>query len=224
MTPNRLVRNRAVAGAVLWLGLSAAVAFAGAGQLDSPLNQSTSAPPELTVTLKPLGEVGAAGGTLTLGVLYHVPQGTHLTTTFLGQKFTGDPPAVFGKAVFPRPIQDEIPFFRGQVLAQVPVSLPDRPGPFRIDVRAEYQLCREGDVSLCYPPQEATATLTLDLAAPEGGAASSPPWTRPGSPARCPAPASRDAWRGPWPAAAGWRSCSCSSAACWRASRRASTR
>ncbi len=122
-------------------------------------------PPVPTVTLKVLGGEPAAGGDSRLGVVYHVPAGNHLTATFQGLAFASEPAAVFGAAVFPKPVAAEIPYYRGEVMALVPVTWPDRAGPMRVTLRAEYQLCREGDAAVCYQPGEAVAELRLDLAA-----------------------------------------------------------
>ncbi len=144
---------------------------AGAGLFDSPLNQATDEPPVATVTLKALGTDLAAGGQVQLGVLYAVPDGTHMTTTFQALEFTGEPTAVFGQAIFPSPVKAQIPYYRGDVMAVVPVTLPAEPGVFTVSVEAEYQLCREGDTSLCWQPAQATATVELTVAGPAVGAA-----------------------------------------------------
>lgn len=137
-------------------------ALALAAAASAPAGAET--PPQLTVTLKLLGGDLAAGGESRLGVVYHVPAGTHLTATFQGLAFASDPAASFGPAVFPKPVAAEIPYYRGEVMALVPVTWPGRAGPLRVTLRAEYQLCREGDAAVCYQPGEAVATLAVDLA------------------------------------------------------------
>ena len=160
-TVARTPRRGAWTCLVLALALACAAAF--------PAGAET--PPQLTVTLKALGGAPVAGGRSQLGVVYHVPAGTHLTATFQGLVFASEPAAAFGAAVFPKPVAAEIPYYRGEVMAMVPVTWPDRAGPLRVTLRAEYQLCREGDAAVCYQPAEALAELELDLSA--GGAAAS---------------------------------------------------
>ena len=120
--------SRTVAGTPLrgaWTCLVLALAFACAAAF--PAGAET--PPQLTVTLKALGGAPVAGGRSQLGVVYHVPAGTHLTATFQGLVFASEPAAAFGAAVFPKPVAAEIPYYRGEVMAMVPVTWPDRAGP-----------------------------------------------------------------------------------------------
>jgi len=156
---------------ILWaLALIAAVPLAAVASLfDSPLNESTHEPPVVTVSLRLLGDDPATGGSVQLGVVYAVPDGTHMTTTFKAMDFESDTGAVFGQAIFPRPVQAEIPYFRGDVMAVVPVTLPTEAGEMIVRIKAEYQLCKEGNAALCYPPAEAMASLTIDVAEGEGG-------------------------------------------------------
>jgi len=148
-----------LATALAWPGA------AGAGLFDSPLNQAADEPPAATVSLRLLSEDLPAGGQAQLGILYHVPDGTHMTTTFRALEFGGMPTAVFGQAVFPPPVKAEIPYYRGDVMAVVPATLPADPGTYTVDVEAEYQLCKEGDAALCFPPAKATASLALVVVA-----------------------------------------------------------
>ncbi len=160
----RAPKGRPAAAAIRrWLVLACACALA--------LPAAAEPPPQLTVTLKALGGDHAAGGASRLGVVYHVPAGTHLTATFQGLVFASEPAAVFGPAVFPKPVAAEIPYYRGEVMALVPVTWPDRAGPVRVSLRAEYQLCREGDAAVCYQPGEAVAELELELAPAAAAAA-----------------------------------------------------
>lgn len=144
---------------------------AGAGLFDSPLNQAAEDPPVVAVSLKLLDGEPAAGGRVSLVVVYDVPEGTHMTTTFQAIQVDSDPAVVFGAPLFPRPEQAEIPYYHGDLMAVLQLSLPDHVGPLLLSVTAEYQLCKEGDAALCFPPQEATAALTLDLAPADGPAA-----------------------------------------------------
>ncbi|MDO9170391.1 MAG: cytochrome c biogenesis protein CcdA [bacterium] len=161
-------KGRPAAAAMrMWLVLACACALA--------LPAAAEPPPQLTVTLKALGGDHAAGGASRLGVVYHVPAGTHLTATFQGLVFASEPAAAFGPAVFPKPVAAEIPYYRGEVMALVPVTWPDRAGPVRVSLRAEYQLCREGDAAVCYQPGEAVAELELELAPAAAAAAADSP-------------------------------------------------
>jgi len=163
---------RAAAAARAWTAWSLlALALAGA----TATRAGAETPPQLTVTLKDLGGDLAAGGRSRLGVVYHVPPGTHLTATFQGLDFADGTGAVFGPAVFPKPVAAEIPYYRGTVMALVPVTWPDRAGPLRVSLRAEYQLCREGDAAVCYQPGEAVAQLDLELAPRAAAPEATPP-------------------------------------------------
>jgi len=142
---------------------------AGAGLFDSPLNQSADEPPAATVTLRSLSEDLTAGGQVQFGILYHVPAGTHMTTTFQALEFTSEAAATFGQAIFPPPVKAQIPYYRGDVMAVVPVTLPASPGAFTVSLTAEYQLCKEGDIALCFPPAEASTSLELQVAAADHG-------------------------------------------------------
>jgi thiol:disulfide interchange protein DsbD len=154
---------------LLLLCLSAGVA--AAGLFDSPLNQAAVEPPVVSVYLKLIEGEPQAGAAVTLGVVYDLPEGVHMTTTFQAIRFGSESAAVFGTPIFPKPVQAEIPYYHGDVMALVPVSLPDQVGALPLTVVAEYQLCKEGDAALCFPPQEATATLTLELTADDDVAA-----------------------------------------------------
>ncbi|MBK6899152.1 MAG: hypothetical protein IPH09_07735 [bacterium] len=105
----RVTTNRhTVAGAPLrgaWTCLVLALALACAAAF--PAGAET--PPQLTVTLKALGGDPVAGGRSRLGVVYHVPAGTHLTATFQGLVFASEPAAAFGAAVFPNPSRPRSP-------------------------------------------------------------------------------------------------------------------
>ncbi len=143
--------------------------LATASLFDSPLNESAHESPVVTVSLRLLDDAVVAGGTAQLGVVYHVPEGTHMTTTFQAMVFESEPQSVFGQAIFPRPVKAEIPYYHGDVMAVIPVTLPDDAGEMTIRVEAEYQLCKEGDAALCYPPAEATSSLVVTLAEGLGG-------------------------------------------------------
>lgn len=146
---------------------------ASAGLFDSPLNESSRAAPEATVSLLLLSDDPRAGGTVQLGVRYDVPEGAHMTATFTDMDFAGEPEAVFGQPVFPDPVASEIPYYKGDVMAVVPVTLSASAGELRLHVSAAYQLCTEGRGSLCFPPARAEAELVIDVG--EGEAAPAAP-------------------------------------------------
>jgi len=128
--------------------------------------------PAVRLELKALGDAFPAGGTVQFGLIYHVPDGTHMTGTFRGVAAAAEPEAAVGEPVFPPlSVQGDIPYWKGDVMAVLPVTLPARPGPLRLTVTAESQLCREGDAGLCYPPAEATAAITVDVTPGDGAAA-----------------------------------------------------
>lgn len=142
---------------------------AGASLFDSPLNESSQAAPTATISLRLLDDAPSAGDQVQLGVIYEVPEGTHMTTTFTGMEFTSEPAAVFGQPVFPKPVAAEIPYYRGDVMAVVPITLPPEAGVMTLEVTAEYQLCTEGGAALCYPPAAARASLDVSVAPGAGG-------------------------------------------------------
>ncbi len=160
------MRRTTMTGLLLLAALTASPA--AAGLLDSPLNESTQAPPTAEVSLRLLDAEPTAGARAQLGVLYGVPDGTHMTTTFTAMEFESEPAAVFGQPVFPKPVSAEIPYYRGDVMAVVPITLPAEAGEMTLTVTAQYQLCTEGKTLLCYPPAEATASLTIQVAPGEG--------------------------------------------------------
>ena len=123
--------------------------------------------PAVTLELRALGPL-PAGGNGTLGVVFHVPPGTHLTSTFQALEWRSEPAARFGKAVFPAAtVQDGLGFYHGDVMATVPVTLPDAADTWRVRLRAQYQLCREGEAAVCYPPAWAEVSASFPLAAAE---------------------------------------------------------
>lgn len=124
--------------------------------------------PDLTIRLRLEGEA-EAGRTAWLLIDYDVPDGTHMTATFQGLDFQADSPASFGEAVFPEPDRSgDIHFYHGDLQARVPVEFSS-PGRYRIDLSAEYQLCREGDAGLCFAPAQAVDVLEIDVAAGQIG-------------------------------------------------------
>jgi len=153
---------------VLLLTLLAVVVQAGPGLGRTP--PAGGGVPAVTVEIRPLGPL-PAGGEGRLGVVYHVPAGTHLTSTFQQLRWQSEPPAGFGQAVFPEPIvEQEIGYYKGDVMAVVPVRLPAGATSLRVDLEAQYQLCREGEAGLCYAPAWAQTSAELALA-PAGDAA-----------------------------------------------------
>ena len=126
--------------------------------------------PKVVLELKTLGDAFPAGGTVQIGVLYHVPEGTHMTGTFTGLTLTG---AESGEPIFPPlSVPGELPYWKGDVMALLPVTLPAEAGPLTLTVTAQSQLCREGDAGLCYPPADVVDSLEIVVgAATDAGAA-----------------------------------------------------
>ncbi|HRX51692.1 MAG TPA: cytochrome c biogenesis protein CcdA [Candidatus Krumholzibacteria bacterium] len=150
--------------------LLALTAVAAAGPLGGAASD-TGGVPKVRLEVKLLDREFPAGGTVRLGLLYHVPEGTHMTGTFRDVAVASDPAVVLGEPVFPPlSVPGEIPYWKGDVMAVLPVTLPAVAGPLALTVTAESQLCREGDAGLCYPPASSLATLTLDVTAPADGA------------------------------------------------------
>ncbi len=143
---------------LLALLLLPTVAAAGLGFGDDP-----AAVPEVELELRPLGDAFASGEAFQLGVIYHVPDGTHMTGAFTRITVTGDADVTTGEPVFPPlSVEGELPYWKGDVMALVPVT-PGAEGELTLTVTAQSQLCREGDAGLCYPPKDATATVTVSV-------------------------------------------------------------
>jgi len=160
-TPRALAR-------VLLLGLllaSPAVASAAAED-ESPFDAGGFGPPAIPVRLAPLAEPAVAGATLPVALIYSVPEGQHLTDAFLNVTFTSEPPLDFAPPVLPAgTVEDGFTVFRGEVAVWTTVELPADLDAVVIHARAEYQVCQEGEVEMCFPPGEAEASLRLAPAA-----------------------------------------------------------
>lgn len=169
----RTPRLRGLAPLLLLHLLLALAAVAAAGPLGGAADADPV--PRVRLEIKLLDREFPAGGTVRLGLLYHVPEGTHMTGTFRDVAVESEPEAAPGEPVFPPlSVQGEIPYWKGDVMAVLPVTLPDAPGPLRLTVAAESQLCREGDAGLCYPPAVAEAVVDLDVTAAADGDGPSP--------------------------------------------------
>ena len=137
--------------------LAAWAAEAAAGPLGG--GGDAAAVPRVALELKALADDFPAGGTVQLGVVYHVPEGTHMTGTFTGLTLEG---AEALAAVFPPvTVSGDIPYWRGDVMAMLTVVLPPDEGPLTLKVIAQTQLCREGDAGLCYAPNDEVADLEI---------------------------------------------------------------
>ena len=133
-------------------------------------------PPKVPVRLELLADRPVAGASVALAVIYSVPAGTHLTDTFFTVELSSEPPLAFAAPSYPAgSLEDDSRVFRGEVRVTSRVTLPAS-GSVTLKARAEYQICQEGEVELCFAPDEATPSLTLELA-PAGT-----PWTAIGSP------------------------------------------
>lgn len=167
MIPMRPSRSTLLLLALLLLNTVAAQAGPlGGGAADA------GAVPAVRLELRALSTEFPAGGTVQIGLVYHVPEGTHMTGTFRDVQAASEPAATFGEPVFPPlSVQGDIPYWKGDVMAVLPVTLPEREGELQLTVTAESQLCREGDAGLCYPPATATDALVLVVTAGEGDAA-----------------------------------------------------
>jgi len=129
--------------------------------LAGPLGGATapSEIPSVRLEIRPLDKDFVAGTTVRIGLFYNVPESTHMTGTFRAVTVEG---AEAGQAVFPPlSVEGEIGYWKGDVMAVLPVVLPGDEGPFELVITAESQLCREGNASLCYAPTSATATLEI---------------------------------------------------------------
>ncbi len=162
---NRCVRRftRLVGLAFLTSMLLAACAWAGPE--DDALG-SPQGPPPVPVRIQLLADRAVAGEEVPIAVIYTIPKGTHLTDTFFTIRLESDPPLEFGHPIYPQPIvEHESNIFRGEVPVWTMVTLPETAGDVRFSVTAEYQICTEGEVEMCYPPNEAKASLKVSLAA-----------------------------------------------------------
>ena len=173
--PQGLWRRGRTRTALTLLGLllfSALPVGAGAAPDEGGLEFGSSfGPPEVPVRLELLADRAVAGASVPLAVIYSVPAGTHLTDAFFTVEFSSEPPLVFAAPSYPSGIlEGESRVFRGEVRVTSQVTLPAS-GAVTLKARAEYQICQEGEVEMCFPPEEAKPSLSLDLAA------AGTPWT-----------------------------------------------
>jgi len=163
---------------LLALALSSALPVAaGPGPLGEPA--ARFGPPAVPVRLELLADRAVAGAELPIAVIYAVPAGTHLTDAFFAVELSSEPPLVFAPPAYPSgSLEGESRVFRGEVRVTSSVALPaDCPPQVTLHARAEYQICQEGEVEMCYPPEEAKPSLALAVA-PAGTA-----WTPSAAPA-----------------------------------------
>ena len=133
---------------------------AGDGGLDS---SGGFGPPSVPIRLELLADAAVAGETVAVAAIYSVPEGTHLTDTFFTVEFSSDPPLDFEAPRYPAAIlHGEDRIFRGEVPVWTRVTLPAE-GSVTLKARAEFQICQEGEVELCFPPDEANPSLGLAL-------------------------------------------------------------
>ncbi|MBT4291173.1 thioredoxin fold domain-containing protein [bacterium] len=122
--------------------------------------------PVVTVELVNLSESLQADSESQFGVVYHVPAGFHMTTTFQNIEFSGYQKSALKSIVFPEPVSEgEFAYYRGDQMAMVTLLLKGDTGESELEVTAEYQLCREGDVGMCFQPGNATASLVINVEA-----------------------------------------------------------
>jgi thioredoxin:protein disulfide reductase len=120
-------------------------------------------PPPVPIRLELLADQAVAGETVAVAAVYSVPEGTHLTDTFFTVEFSSDPPLSFEAPRYPAAIMHgEDRIFRGETAVWTLVTLPES-GTVTLNARAEFQICQEGEVEMCFPPDEATPTLSLQL-------------------------------------------------------------
>ncbi len=121
-------------------------------------------PPELPVRIEALASPLVAGETVHLAVIYSVPPETHLTDAFFTVEFASEPALVFAEPVYPEPIlEGDDKLYRGEVPVWTTVTLPADPGGLTFTAKAEYQICSEGEVEMCFPPEEATPALSASV-------------------------------------------------------------
>lgn len=126
---------------------------------------AAEATPVVELEAKLLGAEAKANDTVRLGVIYHVPAGTHMTGAFTAIEIASDPAATMDAPIFPpHSVGGELPYWKGDVMAVVPVTLPDVQGDLVLTVNAQAQLCREGDAALCFAPADVSAQVTLTIA------------------------------------------------------------
>ncbi|MBN2171064.1 MAG: thioredoxin family protein [Candidatus Krumholzibacteriota bacterium] len=162
LRPPRALARVLIAGLVL----AAPAAALAAAEDESPLDAGGFGPPPIAVRLQPLIEPAVAGEALPLALVYSVPAGQHLTDAFLAVTFTSEPPLEFAPPVLPAgTLEEGFTVFRGEVAVWTTVHLPADLTELLLHARAEYQVCQEGEVEMCFPPGEAETSLRLAPAA-----------------------------------------------------------
>ena len=152
-----------------WVLLLSLLSLPGLALVDEQEPDALAGPPQVTVRIELLASPAIAGETVPIAVIYRVPSGTHLTDTFFTVDLSSDPPIEIGPPVYPAPIvEHEQNLFRGEVPVWTTVTLPKEPGELHFSVVAEYQICTEGEVEMCFPPGDAEARLTVRTAAAGG--------------------------------------------------------
>ncbi len=137
--------------------LAMAIPVLGAATAQDAFGADPFAPPELKVSVEALADPLVAGETVEFAVTYHVPEGTHLTEYFRTVLIKSEPPLSFSEAVWPEGIlEDEEHIWRGEVEVRSRVTLPTTE-TLKLNVEAEYQICQEGEVEMCFPPTVALA-------------------------------------------------------------------
>ncbi len=163
----RLRSRKMVQGPLLLLALLLAMTTLAPYALSAPSDDGLDfggdfGPPPVPVRLELLADQAVAGETVAVAAIYNVPGGTHLTDTFFTVEFSSEPPLVFEAPRYPEAIlHGEDRIFRGEVAVWTLVTLPES-GPVTLSARAEFQICQEGEVEMCFPPDEATPTLQLE--------------------------------------------------------------
>jgi thiol:disulfide interchange protein DsbD len=154
------------AWAALLFALLAAPAMA---LVEDEAPQAPLGPPDVPLRFELLASQAVAGETVPVAVIYSIPAGTHLTDTFFTVSFGSEPPLEFGQPVYPAPIvEHEQNIFRGEVPVWTTVTLPADGTSVKFTAKAEYQICTEGEVEVCFAPDEGEASLKVPLVAAGG--------------------------------------------------------
>ncbi|MDP6418147.1 MAG: cytochrome c biogenesis protein CcdA [Candidatus Krumholzibacteria bacterium] len=120
--------------------------------------------PEIELRLEALASPLVAGETVEFALVYTVPEHTHLTDAFLGIEFKSDPPLKFSQASWPKAILEKgSEIYRGEFRVRTQATLPEEATEFSLLAEAEYQICQEGAVEMCFPPALAKATYSASL-------------------------------------------------------------
>jgi thioredoxin:protein disulfide reductase len=144
---------------ILIVALSATV-------ISAPLGSVNNEIPSVTVELVNLGDTIQSDTVAQFGVVYHVPAGYHMTTTFQKIEFEGYADSALKSIVFPDPVTDgEFAYYNGDQMAMISLMISENTGTAELSVSAEYQLCREGDAGMCFQPETATASIQIEIEA-----------------------------------------------------------